>query len=295
MREAGESTGPIGPDNHLPRKRISVLDSDMSYIDVGDGDPVVFLHGNPTSSYLWRNIVPYVAPFRRCLAPDLIGMGQSGKPRSRYRFVDHVAYLDAWFDALDLGPRVTLVGHDWGGALGLYWALRHPASIAAIAYMETFVQPRRWDDLSPMAQDFFRRIRSPEGERMILDDNAFVEVGLPRATLRRLSEAEMDAYRSPYREREARLPTLVWPREQPIDGEPADVVDIVARYSNWLPHSDIPKLFVNAEPGSLIAGRARDFCRTWRNQREITVKGIHFIQEDAPHEIGRALRAFLAD
>lgn len=221
-------------------------------------------------------------------------MGQSGKPGSHgYRFVDHARYLDAWLDAVALGSKVTLVGHDWGGALGFYRALRDPASIAAIVYMETFVQSRRWDDLGPTAQDFFRRVRSPEGERMILDDNAFVEFGLPRATLRRLGESEMDAYRAPYREREARLPILVWPREYPMDGEPADVADIVARYGEWLRHSDMPKLFVNAEPGSLITGRAGDFCRSWRNQREITVKGIHFIQEDAPHEIGAAVRDFL--
>jgi haloalkane dehalogenase len=284
----------IDPVDHLPRQRLPVLDSELSYVDVGHGDPVVFLHGNPTSSYLWRNIIPYVAPFRRCLAPDLIGMGQSGKPRSHgYRFVDHARYLDAWFDAIGLSGNVAFVGHDWGGALAFHHGFRYPNVVAAIAYMETFVQPRRWDDLSPTAQDFFRRVRSPEGERMILDENAFVEFGLPRATMRALSEREMDAYRAPFLERDARLPTLVWPREQPIDGVPEDVVEIVARYGEWLQRSDIPKLFINAEPGSLITNRARGFCRTWRNQREARVKGIHFIQEDAPHEIGAALREFL--
>lgn len=284
----------IDPTDRMPRRRVRVLDSEISYVDVGAGAPVVFLHGNPTSSYLWRNIIPYIAPFRRCLAPDLIGMGQSGKPRSHgYRFADHVRYLDAWFDALDLGSDLTFVGHDWGGALAFHRAYRHQHTVAALAYMETFVQPRRWADLTPTAQDFFRRVRSPEGERMILDENAFVEFGLPRATLRHLGEAEMEVYRAPYQERDARLPTLVWPREQPIDGEPADVADIVARYGEWLRGSDVPKLLVLAEPGSLIAGAAGDFCRTWRNQREITVKGIHFIQEDAPHEIGAALRDFL--
>ena len=284
----------IDPTDRMPRKRVRVLDSEISYVDLGSGAPVVFLHGNPTSSYLWRNVIPYVVPFRRCLAPDLIGMGQSGKPRSHgYRFVDHVRYLDAWLDAVGIGGNLTFVGHNWGGALAFHRACRRPDTIAALAYMETFVQPRRWADLSPTAQHFFRRVRSPEGERMILDENAFVEFGLPRATLRHLGEAEMAAYRAPYQEREARLPTLIWPREQPIDGEPADVADTVARYGGWLRDSDVPKLLVNADPGSLIAGKARDFCRTWRNQREITVKGIHFIQEDAPHEIGAALRDFL--
>lgn len=294
MTDQNEKIPLIDPVDHLSRRRVAVLDSEMSYVDIGSGDPVVFFHGNPTSSYLWRNVIPYVAPFRRCLAPDLIGMGQSAKPRSHgYRFIDHVRYLDAWFDAVGLKGDLTFVGHDWGGALAFHRAFRHPSSIAAIAYMETFVQPRRWNDLSAAAEDFFRRVRSPEGERMILDENAFVEFGLPRATLRALGDHEMDAYRAPFCERDARLPTLVWPREQPIDGVPEDVVEIVEQYGAWLQRTDVPKLFINAEPGSLISQRARGFCRTWHNQREVTVRGIHFVQEDAPHEIGAALRDFL--
>lgn len=256
----------------------------------------MFLHGNPTSSYLWRNVIPYAASFRRCLAPDLIGMGQSGKPRSHgYRFVDHARYLDAWFDAVGLSDAVTLVGHDWGGALGFHRAARFPSSVTAIAYMETFVQPRRWDDMEAATQDIFRRLRSPEGERMILDENVFVERVLPRGMLRPLSEHEKDVYRAPFREREVRLPTLVWAREQPIDGMPEDVVEIVTCYGEWLRHSELPKLFVNAEPGALISDRARAFCRSLRNQREVTVSGIHFVQEDAPHAIGAALRDFLRE
>ncbi len=280
--------------DRLPRRRVAVLDSEIAFVDVGRGNPVVFLHGNPTWSYLWRNIIPYVAPFRRCLAPDLIGMGQSGKPRSHgYRLFDHIRYLDAWFDAAGLEGKVALVGHDWGGVLAFHWARRFPERVSAIAYMETFVQSRRWDGLSDSAKAFMRRVRSIEGERMMLDENAFVEIGLPRLVLRLLLPQEMEAYRAPFATRELRLPTLVWPREQPVDGEPRDVTEIVERCGRWLGQSDIPKLFINAEPGVLITDAARAFCRTWYNQREITVRGLHFVQEDAPHEIGMALRDFL--
>jgi haloalkane dehalogenase len=285
---------PIDPVDNLPRNRVAVLDSEMSYVEVGQGDTVVFLHGNPTWSYLWRNVIPYLSSSHHCLAPDLIGMGLSGKPAScSYRFVDHARYLDAWFDAVGLDESVTLVGHDWGGALAFHFAHRYPKAVAAIAYMETFVQPRQWEDLSPTGVDFIHRVRSPQGERMMLDENAFVERGLPGSIIRKLSEQETASYRAPFQERSSRLPTLVWPREQPIDGSPADVVDIVARYGEWLQRSELPKLFINAEPGNLIMERARAFCRTWRNQREVTVKGLHFIQEDAPHEIGAALREFV--
>jgi haloalkane dehalogenase len=297
MNVRDNETRLIDPVDRLPRKRVPVLDSEMSYVDVGRGDPVVFLHGNPTSSYLWRNVIPYVSSSRRCLAPDLIGMGQSGRPKSHgYRFGDHARYLDAWFDAVGLNQKLTLVGHDWGGALAFSYAHRHPNSVAAIAYMETFVQPRLWDDLRPASQEFFRRLRSPEaGEHLIFDENAFVEIALPGSIIRELTEREMAAYRGPFQQRDARLPTLAWAREQPINGSPEEVVDIVARYGQWLQRSDLPKLFINAEPGSLIGDRARSFCRTWPNQREVTVKGIHFIQEDSPHEIGAALREFLVN
>jgi haloalkane dehalogenase len=281
------------PTDRHPRRRIPVLDAEMSTVSVGEGRPIVFLHGNPMWSYLWRNIIPYVSERGRCLAPDLVGMGASSPSPSRaYRFLDHARYLDAWFDALGL-TDVTLVLHDWGSALGFYWARRHPERVRAIAYMEAIVQPRRWADVPATRAGLFRDLRSERGEQMIFDDNAFIEVLLPKLVLRRLSDAEMDAYRRPFLERESRLPMLVWPRELPIEGEPADVVAIVEDYGRWMAANSLPKLFVAAEPGSLLIGRAREFCRSWPNQEEVSVPGIHFIQEDSPDEIGRALAAFV--
>lgn len=277
-----------------PGHRISVLDAEMNYQEVGKGKPIVLLHGNPTSSYLWRNIIPYLSGTGRCLAPDLIGMGSSSpSPGNAYRFVDHARYLDAWFDALQL-TDVTLVLHDWGSALGFYWARRHPERVRAIAYMEAIVQPRGWADLPPARVAYFRDLRSERGEKMIFDDNAFIEVLLPRLVLRRLSDAEMNAYRRPFLQPESRVPMLIWPQELPIEGEPADVVAIVEDYGKWMANSSIPKLFIAADPGSLLIGRAREFCRSWPNQQEIAVKGIHFIQEDSPDEIGRALADFVS-
>jgi len=291
----GVSSHSIAHDPH-PRRRIRVLDSEMSYVDVGEGVPIVFLHGNPTSSYLWRNIIPFVAGEGRCLAPDLIGMGQSGEsPTGAYRFADHARYLDAWFDALELTREVVLVLHDWGSALGFHWARRNPEHVAAIAYMEALVQPRRWEDFAHGRDAIFRALRSEAGERMVLDENFFIETVLPKSILRGLSAEEMAAYRAPFTARADRMPTLVFPRELPIDGEPADVVAAVEAYGAWMAHNDLPKLFINAEPGALITGRARDFCRTWKSQREITVAGIHYIQEDSADEIGIALRDFVRD
>lgn len=284
---------PASLDAH-PRKSIRVLDSEMSYVDTGVGDPVVFLHGNPTSSYLWRNIIPFLSEHGRCLAPDLIGMGRSGKsPAARYRFLDHVRYLDAWFDALDLSRNLVLVVHDWGSALGFHRAFRYPAHIKAIAYMEAIVQPRRWEDFPNGRDAMFRALRSEQGEHLVLDENFFVETVLPKSVIRTLGEAEMAAYRAPFRDRQARLPTLAWPRELPIDGEPADVAEIVERYGQWLSRSQLPKLLITAEPGALLVGRAREFCRTWPNQREVCVEGIHYVQEDSPAEIGSALQKFV--
>jgi haloalkane dehalogenase len=282
--------------DHLPRRRVRVLDTEMSAVDIGIGDPIVFLHGNPTSSYLWRNIIPYLKGRGRCLAPDLVGMGQSAKsPKLAYRFVDHARYLDAWFEAMGLTRNVTLVLHDWGSALGFYWAFRHRQRVKAIAYMEAILQPRRWADFPNGRDAMFRAMRSEDGERLVLDENFFIETVLPKSILRQLSEVEMEAYRAPFRERDARLPMLIWPRQLPIEGEPADVVAIVTRYGEWLAQSDMPKLFISAEPGSILVGRGLEFCRSWRNQREVTVRGIHFIQEDAPDEIGAALQSFVAD
>lgn len=278
------------------RRLVTVLDSAIAHVDTGTGDPVVFLHGNPTSSYLWRNVVPHMASVARCLAPDLIGMGESGKATGgSYRFVDHARYLDAWFEALGLAQNVTLVVHDWGSALGFDWACRHPASVRGIAYMEAIVQPMTWQQWPPAARQIFQALRSPAGEDMVLQKNVFVERILPASVLRGLTEAEMAVYRRPYQEPgESRRPTLTWPREIPIDGEPADVVSIVARYARWLASSDLPKLFINADPGVILTGAQRDFCRTWPNQREVTVKGSHFVQEDSPTEIGQAVAGFVS-
>jgi len=286
---------PIPAADPYPRRRVRVLDSEMAFVDAGAGDPVVFLHGNPTSSYLWRNVIPHVESVGRCLAPDLIGMGDSGRaPAGSYRFVDHARYLDAWFEALGL-TRVTLVAHDWGSALGFHWARRHPGRMRGIAYMEALVRPVTWEEWPEVARQVFQAMRSPAGEEMVLTKNVFVERILPRSVLRGLGEVEMAVYRRPYLEPgESRRPTLTWPRQIPIEGEPADVVAIADAYSRWLATSDVPKLFVNADPGVILTGPQREFCRRWPNQREITVRGSHFVQEDSPHEIGRALAEFVA-
>jgi len=276
-----------------PRRRVRVFDTELSYVDVGVGQPIVFLHGNPTSSYLWRNIIPYVTKLGRCLAPDLVGMGQSGKsPANAYRFVDHARYLDAWFEALRLTEDIILVLHDWGSALGFHRAVRYPTHITAIAYMEAIPSTRRWKDFGD-ATAVFQALRSDKGESLIFDQNFFVETILPRAVIRRLNDKEMGAYRAPYLEPAARLPTLIWPRQIPIEGEPADVAAIVDNYRTWISKSTIPKLLILGNPGAIITGRTRDFCRSWPKQREVTVRGLHFLQEDSPHEIGVALREFV--
>jgi haloalkane dehalogenase len=277
------------------RKRVPVLDSEMAYVDTGNGEPVVFLHGNPTSSYLWRNIIPHVEPLARALAPDLIGMGESGKSGDgSYRFVDHARYLDAWFDAVVPNEKVILVVHDWGSALGFHWARRHPDRVEGIVYMEAIVMPITWDDWPEAARKIFQGMRSEAGEDMVLQKNVFIERILPASVIRGLTDAEMDVYRKPFREPgETRRPTLTWPRQIPIDGEPADVVQIADDYAKWLAKSGVPKLFIDADPGTILIGRQREFCRTWPNQTEITVKGLHFIQEDSPNEIGKATAGFV--
>lgn len=285
----------ISAEDPYRRHRVAVLDTEMAYIDVGAGDPIVFLHGNPTSSYLWRNIIPHLEGVGRCLAPDLVGMGASGKaPNDSYRFVDHARYLDSWFDTLDLGKRITLVVHDWGSALGFHWARRHPERVKGIAYMEAIVRPVTWQEWDPRARSIFEAMRSPAGEQIILEKNVFVERILPASVIRGLSEEEMEVYRRPYaRAGETRRPTLTWPREIPIDGQPQDVARIVEAYAHWLSTSQVPKLFINADPGSILTGAQREFCRSFPNQEEITVKGLHFIQEDSPIEIGLALADFV--
>ena len=288
----------ISPDERYSKKYIEVLGKQMAYSEVGEGDPILFLHGNPTSSYLWRNIIPHLESRGRCIAPDLIGMGDSEKLESpgpdSYRFVEHREYLDALLEKLAVRQNVTLVIHDWGSALGFDWANRHRDAIKGIAYMEAIVAPLTWDEWPKAATALFQGFRSPKGEEMILEHNVFVEQVLTTSVIRDLSDAEMAVYRRPFQQAgESRRPTLTWPRQIPIEDEPADVVEIVKAYGEWLASSAIPKLFINAEPGAILRGKAREFCRSWPNTTEVTVKGIHFIQEDSPDEIGQTIAAWL--
>lgn len=271
---------------------VSVLDSTMYYEDRGDGNPVVLLHGNPTSSYLWRNVIPELTGQARCLAPDLIGMGRSGKPDIAYRFADHSRYLDAWFEALGV-EDVTLVGHDWGGALGFDWASRHPDRVTGVAFMETIVRPLTWDDWPAWARGMFQAFRRPgEGEKLILDRNLFVEAVLPHSVKRTLSEEELDAYRAPFTERAYRLPALAWPREIPIDGTPVDVVARVEAYDAWLGSStEVPKLLLTFDPGAIMSASAIRWCQDHIAALEVEHigPGIHFVQEDNGPAIGAAI------
>ena len=284
----------ISAEERYDKKNANVLGSKMAYVETGSGDPIVLLHGNPTSSYLWRNVIPHLEDRWRCIAPDLIGMGDSDKLEpsgpDRYTFVEHRRYLDALLEALGVVENVTLVVHDWGSALGFDWANRHRSAMTGIAYMEAILTPLSWEQWPEAARNVFQGFRSPAGEAMVLENNVFVERVLPGSVLRKLDEKEREVYRRPFREPgESRRPTLSWPRQIPIEGEPADVVEIVERYGAWLASSDLPKLFVNAEPGAILTGEQREFCRSWPNQQEVTVKGIHFIQEDSPDEIGQAV------
>ena len=266
----------------------------MAWVERGIGDPIVFLHGNPTSSFLWRNVIPHVERLGRCIAPDLIGMGDSDKlgdsgPGS-YRFAEHRRYLDGLLAKIGVGENAVFVVHDWGSALGFDWANRHREAVRGIAYMEAIVRPLAWDDWPAGSRPIFSGLRSPAGDGLVLDRNVFVELILPGSIQRALAADEMAEYRRPFAEPgESRRPTLSWPREIPIDGEPADVVAIVQAYADWLSGSDVPKLFVNAEPGAILVGEQRAFCRGWPNQTEVTVPGIHFVQEDSPDAIGAAL------
>ncbi len=291
-------TNEISSHDPYPRLRVDVGGVEIVYVDtnVEGNAAVVFLHGNPTSSYLWRNIIPHMASRARCLAPDLMGMGESdGTPDGSYRFADHSKYLDAWFDAvLPEGP-VTLVVHDWGSALGFHWARRHPDRIRGLVYMEAIVRPVTWEEWPDAARQVFQGFRSDAGESMVLERNIFVERVLPGSTIRGISDEAMEVYRRRYTEPgESRRPTLSWPREIPIEGEPADVVALVAEYAEWLSQTPTPKLFVNAEPGAILTGPQREYCRTFPNQHEVTVPGVHFIQEDSPHEIGAAIAEWYA-
>lgn len=279
-------------------RRVPVLDLRMAYREAGSGDPIVLLHGNPTSSYLWRRVIPHLAPLGRVIAPDLVGMGASDKlvdpgPGS-YRFVEHRRYLDALLEVLDVLDRVVLVGHDWGGALLFDWARRHPGAVRGVAHMETIIGPRSWADEDEATRRFFGTLRSEEGERLVLEENRFVEL-LARATQGGMSDEDLEVYRRPYLEPgESRRPTLTWPREIPFDGEPADVHEIAVAYEEWMRASPVPKLLVRADPGAIVVGPVLDRARSWPNQREVTVRAGHFVPEDAGDEVGRAVADWLA-
>ncbi len=289
---------PLSARPYAAKQFLDVDGRRMAYIDAGSGPAIVFQHGNPTSSYLWRNVMPHCASAGRLVACDLVGMGDSDKLTpsgpDRYGYAEQRKYLFALWDKLALGDKVVLVVHDWGSALGFEWARRNPERVAGLVYMEALVTPVTWEDWPENARRVFQNFRSPGGEEMVLEKNVFVERVLPGAVLRKLGQEEMAEYRRPFAQAgEDRRPTLSWPRQIPIDGEPADVVAVVDDYSRWLAGSQTPKLFINADPGSILTGRQREVCRAWPNQTEITVKGLHFIQEDSPDEIGRAVADFV--
>ena len=279
------------------KKKISINGKHLAYTESGSGDPIVFLHGNPTSSYLWRNITPYLESQGRCVCIDLIGMGDSDKldnpDENSYRFEEHYHYINAAIESLTNGENITFVLHDWGSALGFNWCYHNPESVKGIAYMEAIVKELTWEDWRDEAKGIFQGFRSDAGESLVLEKNYFVERVLPGSIIRKLSDEEMEEYRRPFiHEGEDRRPTLSWPREIPINNHPENVCAIVNRYAEWMLTNDLPKLFINAEPGAITTGRIRDFCRSWKNQTEITVKGIHFIQEDSPDEIGNAISSW---
>ncbi len=288
----------ISPEDPFPRQHVQVRGAEMAYVDVGEGDPIVFLHGNPTSSYLWRNVIPHVQHLGRCLAPDLIGMGESDKlpdpGPGTYSFATHAGYLEDFLAAVGATERVTLVLHDWGSGLGFDWAARHPDAVRGIAFTEAIVTPVTWEDWPAGARNIFQLMRGPDGEAAILDNNVFVERILPSAVARGLTPQAHDRYREPFTEREDRWATLEWPRQLPIEGEPADVVERVGQYEAWLAGSGVPKLFIDADPGSILIGRQRERVRAWPALTEVTVAGNHFVPEDSPHEIGRAVADWLS-
>jgi haloalkane dehalogenase len=279
----------------IPSQSVDVGGFRMAYREVGAGRPIVLLHGNPTSSILWRHVQPALAGLGRTVAPDLLGMGESGRPTgSACRFVDHRDALERLLDALDVADDVVLVGHDWGGVLATDWARRHEAAVAGVVILETLVAPVSWDGPNAPEPSIFRPLRGPDGERMVLDENVFIEVVLQAGTLRRLASEELDAYRAPFREPgESRRPMLTWAREIPIDGEPADVHELVAANAAWMGATAVPKLLVDGDPGALLTGPLRDLVRTWPAVTEVTVPGLHFLPEDSPGAIADALAAWI--
>jgi len=279
-------------------KRIAaVRGTTLAYLEEGAGRPIVLLHGNPTSSYLWRNVIPRLRGHGRVIAPDLVGHGDSAKlpgtGDARYSLAEHQAYVDALLDELDVREDVVLVGHDWGGPLVFDWARRHPDAVAGIAYLETIVMPFTWGGFGDVAE-LFRAWRSPAGEELVLQENQFVEGLVPSAIMRTLDDDEWAEYLRPWRNAgEDRRPVLAWPREIPIDGEPADVHATIEAVAQFLSTTPIPKLFINVEPGLAMTDRERGFVRTFPNQIEVTVNGLHFAQEDSPDEIGDAIAEFV--
>ena len=271
----------------------------LAYIEEGHGDPIVLLHGNPTSSYLWRNVIPELTASGRVIAPDLIGQGDSEKLSvsegpGRYTFEVAYEYLVGLLSELDAEQNVVLVGHDWGSALGFHWARNHPDLVRGIAYMEALVSPVEWSEWPEAARGIFQGFRSEKGEDLVLTRNLFVEAVLPNSVIRKLTDEEMGHYRDPFSTPDDRQPTLNWPRQIPIDGEPVEMVQLVSEYGRWLEESvTLPKLFINAEPGSILVGRQREYCRSWPNQKEVTVPGKHFVQEDSPSKIGKAIAEWL--
>jgi haloalkane dehalogenase len=291
---SGPGSSP-NPTMRYVKRHATVLGKRMAYVEAGQGDPIVFLHGNVTSSFMWRNVMPHLESVGRCVAIDNIGQGDSeklaGSGPGSYRLAEHQRYIDGLLETLAIDRNVTFVLHDWGSQLGFTWAYHHPEAVRGIAYAQALVGNFSWDQWPPEVQALFRRFRSPEGEELVLQQNFFVERILPAMIMRKLTEAEMDEYRRPFRNPgEDRRPTLAWPRELPIEGEPADVLAVIERNSAWLGASQIPKLFINAEPGAVLVGKHREICRAWPNQTEITVRGLHYVHEDSPDEIGAAIR-----
>ena len=283
-------------DQEIEKKTVKVLGKNMAYVEKGEGNPIIFQHGNPTSSYLWRNIIPHLENHGKCIAIDLIGMGDSDKLEDEgdntYSYHVHKKYFDACLKELGIKDDITFVIHDWGSALGFNWAYNNKNSVRGICYMEAIVKTISWDDWPEDGKSIFQGFRSEAGEDLVLKKNLFIEGVLPGAIIRNLSNKEMDVYRKPFLKEIERRPTLDWPRQIPIDNKPEEVCNIVKDYSLWMSINEIPKLFINANPGSILKGEQRDFCRKWKNQEEVTVKGSHFIQEDSPKDIGQAISSW---
>lgn len=291
----------VSAEMPFEKKFVQVEDLSLAYVEEGEGDPIVLLHGNPTSSYLWRNVIPHLIKSGRVIVPDLVGQGDSDKldpslGPQRYNFTTVYELLRKQLHALGVSERVTLVIHDWGSALGFHWANQHREAVRGIAYMEGIVKPLQWSAWPEKAREIFQGFRSEIGEELVLERNLFIEAVLPSSIIRELTEDEMNEYRRPHQSRDDRQPLLNWPRQIPIDGEPPEVVEIVEAYGAWLASEDSPpKLFIDADPGSILVGEQRDFCLSWPHQKHVTVKGLHFVQEDSPQDIGDALVRWLRD